>query len=293
MNNIVGDVVLAFIVHEDPLLCAQVNWFLNGQFSEGFLIAPNKLVSSDELGSFKDIGIHCDWRLLYRKTPLFYCLLLEKVIDHFLDSVHLLTRHDPSLSHGVTHLFAFAHRVGNSINKAKLGGQVHTGFTHLDDEQRLSLMSDLLFVSGPKVFGHSYLLTLLLELKCHRVGVEVHIINIVGTLIAPVSDDRLAMELFSDTLLPHLRGGCALLKLNDAIEASLSRHKLKYGIHHEGAPDLALEGRGLETLPDHKTLASVLDGVSNIKEARCPANLFEGSITEGCLDDDVDQVLGH
>jgi hypothetical protein len=56
----------------------------------------------------------------------------------------------------------------------------------------------------------------------HRVGVEVNIINIVGTLVAPVGDDRLALELLADTLLPHLCGGCSLLKLNDAVKASLS-----------------------------------------------------------------------
>jgi hypothetical protein len=160
MNNIVDGVVLAFIVNEDPLFCAQVNCFLNWQFSEGFFIATNKLVSSDELGSFKHVGIHGDWRLINHKTPIVDCFLLEKLIDHFLDTVHLLTRLDPSLSHGVTHLFTFTHRVGNSINEAELGGQVHTGFAHLDHEQRLSPLTDLLLVSGLEVFGHGNLPTL-------------------------------------------------------------------------------------------------------------------------------------
>jgi hypothetical protein len=56
---------------------------------------------------------------------------------------------------------------------------------------------------------------------------------------------------------------------------------------------LALEGGGLETLPDHQTLASVLNRVGNIKEARSLADLLQVSITEGRLDNDVDQVLGH
>lgn len=152
-------------------------------------------------------------------------------------------------------------------------------------------LSDALLVGCLEVLSHSDLPALILEHTSHRVRIEVNILNIVGALVAPVCDDGLSLELLADTLVPLLQIFGAPLQLDNALEASRSRHELEDGVHDEGTADLALEGRSLKTLPDHKACSTV-NRVRDIKEARGLADLLKLGVTESRLDDDVEQVLG-
>lgn len=56
--DVVSAVILTFIIDKDPFLLVQIHCFLNRQLSESFLVASDQLVASDELRSFKNIGLH-------------------------------------------------------------------------------------------------------------------------------------------------------------------------------------------------------------------------------------------
>ena len=53
---------------------------------------------------------------------------------------------------------------------------------------------------------------------------------------------------------------------------------------------MRLEGRGLEPLPDHD-IGRAVDRLVNIKEPGLPTDLLHLGVTEGGLDDDIDQLL--
>jgi hypothetical protein len=170
---------------------------------------------------------------------------------------------------------------------------MHISFTHLADEQGLGLLRNALLVGCLKVLGKSRRAAVGFKHVLDRVRVEVNIINVVGAFVSPVRDDGLALELCTNLLLEHWGTLGVLLYLNDAVKACLSWHELENRVHHKGAADLALESRGFEPLPNHEALACIFNGVGNIKEARCFANLLEGSVTESCLNNDVEQILSH
>ena len=94
--------------------------------------------------------------------------------------------------------------------------------THLNQEARLVEVRDVLAVNCGEVLGDLRGHIVVNELVHHWSLLEVNVVDTVGPLVAPVSDDRLALELLPDTLLPHLRILCSLLKFDDAVEASLS-----------------------------------------------------------------------
>lgn len=125
-----------------------------------------------------------------------------------------------------------------------------------------------------------------------RVLIKVDVVDNVGALVAPVSDDGLPTELISDYLLVVVVGLCVLLELANPPETGGCAHKLEHIVDHERQPHIGVHSGCLEArphldVPEHKR-------VRDVEEARRTTNLLEPtSFTESLLNDDVQQGLLH
>ena len=125
------------------------------------------------------------------------------------------------------------------------------------------------------------------------VYIEHNISDEVGSLVAPVCDDRLVTELKSSYLLPTVLVALAIfLYFNKSLETTFSGHKLENWVHHKSAAELTLESWSLETWKDLQLRLLKLDRILDIKEARHFSNLLQVGLSESLFDDDVDQALG-
>jgi hypothetical protein len=77
--------------------------------------------------------------------------------------------------------------------------------------------------------------------------IEVNVIDDVGPLVSPVSDDALVDELKAHDLLELVLTVRLLLDLIDSLKASLGGHKLEDVVNGKGASKFTLEGRSFET----------------------------------------------
>lgn len=84
------------------------------------------------------------------------------------------------------------------------------------------------------------------ELMGHGCHLKVDVIHSVGTLVAPISDDRLASELESDRLMPLVVALVVVPHLHDTLQACLRRHELEDVVHCQSNSKLRLESRCLE-----------------------------------------------
>ena len=127
----------------------------------------------------------------------------------------------------------------------------------------------------------------------HRVYIEHNISDEVGSLVAPVCDDRLVTELKSSYLLPTVLVALAIVfYFEKSLETTFSGHKLENWVHHKSAAELTLESWSLETRKDLQLRLLKLDRILDIKEARYFSNLLQVGFSESLFDNDVDQALG-
>ena len=118
--------------------------------------------------------------------------------------------------------------------------------TDLDKEAWLVEVADTLAISSLEVLGDAHLSVIPQEGGVRRRVLERHIFDIVGALVAPVSNDRLPAKLQSDHLLELIVAGGITLDLADALKAGRRRHELEDVVNCERASKLRLECGGLE-----------------------------------------------
>ena len=191
-----------------------------------------------------------DWNLLNLKTPILDCLLLEKLLTHLLDLVDLVLWSDPRPGQSVTHAWRLSDAIRDSIDQTELWRKVVVGVRDLDSEERLADILHSLVVDLAEVVSDLCLNIIEDERVTDWVLLKVNIVDDVGPLVAPVSDDALVAELEADDLLELVLAVAVLSDLIDPLEACLSCHKLEDVIDGKGAPIFTLEGRCLEARPD-------------------------------------------
>ena len=191
-----------------------------------------------------------DWNLFNLKTPVLDCLLLEELLTHLLDLVDLVLWSDPSPGQSVTHAWRLTDAIRDSIDQTELWRKVVVGVRDLDSEERLADILHSLVVDLAEVVSDLRLNIIEDERVTDWVLLKVNIVDDVGPLVAPVSDDALVTELEADDLLELVLAVAVLPDLIDPLETSLGCHKLEDVIDGEGAPIFTLEGRCLEARPD-------------------------------------------
>ena len=200
VEDVVGNLVvrsfplvglLGVLVDHDPLFPQQVLSFLDRGPLEPVLVALHDLVSLDDVhhGGTEDEAIQLDGDLLDLQTPALHRLLLCESVDHPLDLSYLFLRRDASHSQGIPHASALADGVRDTIEEAKLRRQVVRLVADFDQEAGLVEVRDVLPVGGREVLSNSHFSVVPGEGGVRRRAVEVDIFNMVGPLIAPISND--------------------------------------------------------------------------------------------------------
>ena len=119
--------------------------------------------------------------------------------------------------------------------------------SNLDKEAWLVEVADTLAIGSLEVLGDGHLSVVPQEGGVRRRVLEGYIFDIVGALVAPVSNDRLPAKLQPDHLLELIVVGGVALDLADAVKAGRRRHELEDVVNCERAPKLRLECGSLET----------------------------------------------
>lgn len=137
-------------------------------------------------------------------------------------------RSDSCLSKSVSHAWSLSDTVRHTIDQAELSWQVVTLLCDLHKEHGLLDLSDSLVVALLKVLSHRNDISLVLKGHSHRVYIEHNISDEVGSLVAPVCDDRLVTELKSSYLLPTVLVALAIVfYFEKSLETTFSGHKLE------------------------------------------------------------------
>lgn len=131
---------------------------------------------------------------------------------------------DAGLGQSVAHLASVSHGGRDTVSQAELGRQVEDGASILDCEERLVRVLDFHLVVALEVIHHGDLLTLVVERLTHWSFVPGDFVDVVGALVAPVSNDRVTHELSLDSVLELTVLGpvVVFLDFSDSLEASLS-----------------------------------------------------------------------
>ena len=103
-------------------------------------------------------------------------------------------------------------------------------------------MGDLQVVGGLKVVDHGDLVTFEIKGLTRRRVVPNHFVNIIGALVAPIGNDRVARELHLDKSLELALVTTIVLDLDDAVKTSFCRHELENRVHDECTAHLTLKG---------------------------------------------------
>jgi len=89
----------------------------------------------------------------------------------------------------VTHARASLNLIGNAVNTTEFRRQMDLVITMLDDNQRLVKVCDVLLVHVVHVLSHTGHGAIVLKLLFGRRRFEIHAINYVGALVAPISNN--------------------------------------------------------------------------------------------------------
>ena len=122
---------------------------------------------------------------------------------------------------------------------------------------------------------------------------EVNIIDDVGSLGSPISNHRFIAELETDNLLELRLTVRSLLDLENPVKTSLGGHELENVVNGKSNSKLTLEGRSFETFPDPQAIIWKLNSMVHIKEAGRATKLLQLCLSEGLLDDNIEEVLAH
>ena len=190
---------------------------------------------------------------------------MEQNFAHFLDLVDLVLRIDPGSGESVTHAWRLADAIRDTIKEAQLRWEVVLLVRDLDLEERLTKISELSVIDLLEILSNFSLLVIEHECLVDGVLLKVNVIDDVGPLVSPVSDDTLVDELKFDYLLKLVLAVRLLLDLIDSLEASLGGHELKDIVDGKGASKFTLESRSFEARPNLDILQ--VNRVAHIKEA--------------------------
>ena len=150
-----GEVVppLTLLVDHDPLVVLEMDCLLNGKLPENVLVTVNDLIVREDLRSAKNVGLHLDGNLLDAEVPVLDRFLVEELLAHLLDLVHLVLGSDPRHGESISHSGSLAHTFWYSVEHAELRWQVVVLVGDLDEEERLLEVCDLLVVDLREVLG--------------------------------------------------------------------------------------------------------------------------------------------
>lgn len=115
----------------------------------------------------------------------------------------------------------------------------------------------------------------------------------VGPLVAPIANHAFPAELSQHHLLIAALTARPVLQLTDLLQTRSGAHELEDGVDGQSAAKLGLEGRGFEARHDHEVGARQVNLLREIKEARRPADLLQTCLSEGLVDDQVEDHLLH
>ena len=116
-----------------------------------------------------------------------HALLLCQQIDHALDLIDLILGRDARHGESIAHACTLASSLRHTVNQAELRWQELFLLTNLHKEAGLVEVGHFLVVNLHEVLGKLDRSTIPEELISARSSLEVHIIHIVGALVAPVS----------------------------------------------------------------------------------------------------------
>lgn len=190
--------VIVFVDH-DPLVLQQVLRFVDGTLAQGIVVTLHDLLVCDHLRSSEDLSCHSDWLSLDLDRPILDSFLVEKGLDHAVDSLEFFSRVDPGVSKSIAHTSSFPHGLRHTINQAKLSGQVEVPLRDIDFEERLTGVTDPQFVSLEEVLGNRNLLAIVLEEHFDWVRVEDNVTDNILALVTPIGNDTAVDELVSAT----------------------------------------------------------------------------------------------
>lgn len=190
--------------------------------------------------------------------------------------------------------------VGYTIGAAELRGEVNRSSLSLDDEHRLSLVSNLHPVLLQEVLGDGDLLSIsLLHEGVTGTLVKRDFIDDVDPSYAIVSYHTLLDNLISalgledpvcDLLLVLMLVVDLVVDVMDLFEDGCGGEEATTIVYDERATIFVLIGRGFKSIPDLHVHISDRDRLSWVKEARTLPDLDETCLTHGLLHDDIEDL---
>lgn len=132
-----------------------------------------------------------------------------------------------------------------------------------------------------------------LEALSHRCELEVNILHQVGLPHAVLANHSLVLELVLDAAdgVLDLPVGRPVLDLLDALQTSFVGDELVDVVQHQGQAACVVESASSEPRACLETRAFHLNGLRYVEEAGLLADLTEGCLSEGLLDDDVEKSV--
>lgn len=124
-----------------------------------------------------------------------------------------------------------------------------------------------------EVVIQTYQIPLKLEAFSINCPLEIHAMNFVGPLVAPVGDDRIGREFFRNSLFPNLCSFRGLPQVVDLDHARVAAHELELAIDTEKRTHLSADSCSSVSFPDLKVVRHA-HRVFNIEKARIPSNLL-------------------
>lgn len=194
-----------------------------------------------------------------------------------------------------SHSCSFLNLFWNSVNQTEFGWQKTDFLGNFYLQKRLLDLSEFDFVGLEVELFQGHHLTFDVNVLSERVGLEVHFVDHVAALVAPVGDDGSAREVLVHLLLrerqTHVLVDFLLDHVRDLVQHRLRRHELVDVVDDQRAPRLVVERRGAEARPVLQLHARHVLCLRDVEESRTLSNLFELSIPESLLNDDVEQVV--
>jgi hypothetical protein len=180
----------------------EMHGVLHWEASKRGFIAVDDLVGLQDLGRAQLGGPQLDGLHLQLEAPVLYTLLLEKISAHLLDLSDLLVGTDTCCGQRVAHTSTFSDLIWDTVDETELGRQVEITVLISDHEQGLPGISHVHLVGLCEILSNANLLSTMLESHRHGVRREIDIMDNIGALVTPVSDDGVSDEGGLDRGLP-------------------------------------------------------------------------------------------
>ena len=134
------------VIDDDPLVALQVDRLLDRQFSQDSIVDVDDLILAKDFGCSQNSALDLVWNIFELDAPLFDRFLHLQLAKHGPDLLHALSWGELGLHQCISHAWALAHSIGNTIDDSELRWQVGKLAAHLDDEKWLLKVSDIKLV---------------------------------------------------------------------------------------------------------------------------------------------------